>query len=694
MLSSLRMKEVPLMKNVVGLFDSIRDAEAVVRDLRDAGVAEADISFAGRNPDDATMQSNEYIAEGHSEAAEGAGFGATGGAVVGGLTGLLVGLGVLAIPGVGPVLAGGTLAAALGSAAVGAGIGAAAGGLLGALVGAGIPEEDAHVYAEGIRRGGALVMARVDDSMVDTALDIMERHNAVDIDERGRTYRETGWTGYDPNAEPYADTTARAGDRDNVPDRGDWEDSSKAGTAGGTLAGAATGAAVGSAGGPVGTVVGGVAGAVTGGAVGAAGDAAGAEATDDDTLRDDYDTTRTVDYDTTRVDDYDTTTAAGYDRGMGDADNLPDRGDYERSSGVGTAGGAVAGGATGAAMGAAGGPVGAVIGGAAGAVAGAGVGAAGDAVGAEATDDDTARADYDTTRAGDTGFGTAGAGDYTTRPVSDVDDTYTTTNFESQDTTGYSAESQEYRGDVDTEGVPDEGDWERSSKAGTAGGTLAGAATGAALGAAGGPVGVVVGGVAGAVTGGAVGAAGDAAGAEATDDDTLRDEVSPVDRQPAAYDSTTATFDATGTDYDSTRDAGYTATGDADSVPDQGDWERSSKAGTAGGGLAGAATGAAMGSAAGPVGTVIGGVAGAAAGAGVGAAGDAVGAEATDDDAGRTGYAADRDVTDTAGYDPDSPYRPATTDRTDDSLTDRAERTFDADLDRDGDVGGTPRTDI
>lgn len=315
------------MKNVVGLFDTMQDAEAVVRELHAAGVAQADISFAGRSTDDAIMESNEYISEGHSEAAEGAGFGATGGTVVGGLTGLLVGLGALAIPGVGPVIAAGSLATALGSAALGAGIGAATGGLLGALIGAGIPEEDANVYSEGIRRGGALVMAKVDDSLVDTALDVMERHNVVDIDERGTQYRQSGWSRFDDTDSAYASATAGAlgagttasvddertygtttpdttysgstssdttyndtGDVDNVPGRDDYERSSKVGTAGGAVAGAATGAAIGSAGGPIGTVVGGVAGAVTGGGVGAAGDAAGVEATDSDRSSASYDT--------------------------------------------------------------------------------------------------------------------------------------------------------------------------------------------------------------------------------------------------------------------------------------------------------------------------------------------------------------------------------------------------------------------
>ncbi|HEY0737430.1 MAG TPA: hypothetical protein VGD69_21105 [Herpetosiphonaceae bacterium] len=418
------------MKNVVGLFENMRDAEAVVRDLRDAGINDADISFASRNPDAATMESNRYTAEGHSEAAEGAGFGATGGTIVGGLTGLLVGLGAIAIPGIGPVVAAGTLATALGSTALGAGIGAATGGLLGALVGAGIPEEDAHIYSEGIRRGGALVMAQVDDSRVDTALDIMERHNVVDIDERGTEYRNSGWSRFDENADPYSDTTYA--DRPVGDD--EYDRSSKVGTAGGALAGAATGAALGSAGGPVGTVVGGVAGAVTGGAVGAAGDAAGVAASENDPA---YGRTSDPTYDRsfdTGLTDYGATSAVGgvtdpaYSRSMdtttnydttspadssysttGDTDSVPDASDYDRSSKVGTAGGAVAGAATGAAMGSVGGPVGTVVGGVAGAVTGGAVGAAGDAVGAEATDSDVGRStSYDSTYRGTTDTGTAG----------------------------------------------------------------------------------------------------------------------------------------------------------------------------------------------------------------------------------------------------------------------------------------------
>jgi uncharacterized protein (TIGR02271 family) len=189
--------------NVMGMFDSARDAQAAARDLRDAGFSGSDISFVGNNTR-GDYDSGDTGETSGSHATTGAGAGATGGAVLGGLAGLLVGLGALAIPGIGPVVAAGTLATTLGTAAAGAGIGAATGGLLGALVGAGVPEEDAHVYSEGVRRGGSLLSVQVDDEQeANRAADIMNRNNVVDIDRRGEQYRQAGWSRFDENARPY-----------------------------------------------------------------------------------------------------------------------------------------------------------------------------------------------------------------------------------------------------------------------------------------------------------------------------------------------------------------------------------------------------------------------------------------------------------------------------------------------------------
>jgi uncharacterized protein (TIGR02271 family) len=104
------------------------------------------------------------------------------------------------------VLAAGPLATAL-SALVGAGAGALAGGitggLLGALVDMGVPEEEAGYYAEGVRRGGALVTVEAEDNMVERARSIMNRFHPVDINQRASHWREQGWKGYDAKAKPY-----------------------------------------------------------------------------------------------------------------------------------------------------------------------------------------------------------------------------------------------------------------------------------------------------------------------------------------------------------------------------------------------------------------------------------------------------------------------------------------------------------
>jgi uncharacterized membrane protein len=189
------------MKTVVGLFENYTDADRAVSELNSRGFTRNEISVAAR---DSAMRDRVVGTAGEERAvAESAGAGAVGGAVVGGLGGLLVGLGALAIPGVGPVIAAGTLATALGSTAAGAGIGAAAGGLIGALVGLGIPEDDAHFYAEGVKRGGVLVTVQASDDRATEALNIMRKARAVDVDTQRQTWSESGWAGrFDETIDP------------------------------------------------------------------------------------------------------------------------------------------------------------------------------------------------------------------------------------------------------------------------------------------------------------------------------------------------------------------------------------------------------------------------------------------------------------------------------------------------------------
>jgi uncharacterized protein (TIGR02271 family) len=63
-----------------------------------------------------------------------------------------------------------------------------------------VPDEDRHAYAEGIRRGGALVSASVDDSAVDRVVSLLDETGAVDIDARSESWRNEGWSGYQGTA--------------------------------------------------------------------------------------------------------------------------------------------------------------------------------------------------------------------------------------------------------------------------------------------------------------------------------------------------------------------------------------------------------------------------------------------------------------------------------------------------------------
>lgn len=181
------------MPTITGLFDTYDDARTAVTALEAAGVNSADISVI----------SHDERVENGNLAAEGAGTGAGLGAVAGGAGGLLAGLGLVAIPGVGPVVAAGWLAATLAGAAAGAVAGGVAGGLIGALTDSGVPEDEAQFYAEGVRRGGTLVVARVDETQVDAATAILRQSNIVDPRARRRVFEEEGWTRFDEGAPPY-----------------------------------------------------------------------------------------------------------------------------------------------------------------------------------------------------------------------------------------------------------------------------------------------------------------------------------------------------------------------------------------------------------------------------------------------------------------------------------------------------------
>jgi hypothetical protein len=217
-------------RTIVALFDDYREAEGAIRELESVGVPSTDINLIANNTGNRYGDYPQYGIDrpartDHTDTGSAAGAGAGIGAVLGGAAGLLAGIGALAIPGVGPVVAAGALAATL----AGAGVGAAVGGLVGALVEAGIPREHADIYAEAVRRGGTLVTVRTDDALSDRVSDILTRHAPVDIEERAESWRQAGWRGFDERAEPYAGpspadrpaTTSPAGGAGEL--QRDWE---------------------------------------------------------------------------------------------------------------------------------------------------------------------------------------------------------------------------------------------------------------------------------------------------------------------------------------------------------------------------------------------------------------------------------------------------------------------------------------
>ena len=188
-----------MAKTIVGSFDTFEEARSVMSELQQRGFNQNDLSIVANN---ATGQyrTDADRADVPASSAGGAASGAAAGGLLGGAAGLIVGLMGLAIPGIGPIVAAGPLAATL----AGAGVGAVAGGLIGGLTKVGVPEDEANVYAEAVRRGGALVTVRAEDSRAEEAADIMRKFGAVDIERRAELWRGQGWQRHDPSAQPYS----------------------------------------------------------------------------------------------------------------------------------------------------------------------------------------------------------------------------------------------------------------------------------------------------------------------------------------------------------------------------------------------------------------------------------------------------------------------------------------------------------
>ena len=162
-------------QSIVAVYPSMTQAEDAVRRLEAGGFPLGQVSIVARD-----LESEREI-QGYVTAGDVARQGAGAGAWVGGIFGLLVGAAFIWVPGFGPLLVAGPLAAALLGGLEGAAFGAAGGGLLGALAGWGIAREHSLKYEETLRAGKYLVIARDGAAEVGRASAILEATGAESL---------------------------------------------------------------------------------------------------------------------------------------------------------------------------------------------------------------------------------------------------------------------------------------------------------------------------------------------------------------------------------------------------------------------------------------------------------------------------------------------------------------------------------
>jgi outer membrane lipoprotein SlyB len=156
-----------IMSTVVGVFESEERAKEAIQALQDEGFTEEEVSIVAKGDDSNQgssqgMVSQDNMADG---AAWGGGIGAVGG--------LLAGMGALAIPGIGPIVAAGPLAAALS--------GAVAGGVAGGLIDMGIPEAEGKRFEQDIKEGRMLAVIEADDDNAEIAQNLLEDYGADEV---------------------------------------------------------------------------------------------------------------------------------------------------------------------------------------------------------------------------------------------------------------------------------------------------------------------------------------------------------------------------------------------------------------------------------------------------------------------------------------------------------------------------------
>ena len=157
-------------KYLIGVYPTENEAVSAINRLSEMGYEHNDISVLAKNPErfENLERRTDVDVESTKAVGRSAGAGAATGGILGGIGGLLLGLGTLVIPGIGPFLAAGPIAATLGGIAAGG----ATGGVIGALAGLGIEKSEAKNYEDALERGDLLVLVKADDNRYDRVNDI------------------------------------------------------------------------------------------------------------------------------------------------------------------------------------------------------------------------------------------------------------------------------------------------------------------------------------------------------------------------------------------------------------------------------------------------------------------------------------------------------------------------------------------
>jgi hypothetical protein len=159
---------------LVAVFEDRNEAVAAVDELEQAGFKAEEIGFALRGSE--AVRGGMITDATGTKDAKGALTGMAAGGMVGGVLTAAVSL---LLPGVGPVVAGGLLAAFFGGAIAGTAIG----GILGAMTGLGVSEDEARFYEREFHSGRAIVAIRSGKRAADAA-EILRRHGGYDIHNR------------------------------------------------------------------------------------------------------------------------------------------------------------------------------------------------------------------------------------------------------------------------------------------------------------------------------------------------------------------------------------------------------------------------------------------------------------------------------------------------------------------------------